>query len=166
MNIEEGLLLIFFLFLIILQVKRIKQIEIFSKRTYLEKMAVGIGILILIASVYFYANEWTHYIMGVLGVVTFITLFFEQGISAKGFHLMHPRYRWLQDYVIKWEEIHKITIIITEKERLKIEWVSTLFGKPKFYFDKREYHRILTIIKEHIPDKVILEVIENNKQIQ
>lgn len=138
MGIFDIIILLFFIVVILKQLKHMKELLIPIKKTYAEIITVLFGILIFAYIIHNYANTWFHYIIGVLAIFMFISMWIKQGITLKGFTSM---YKYKE--IILWNEIEKV--IVTNSKDIKVK----LFGNFKeqtFYFKKSDYSKIIDMI--------------------
>lgn len=153
-KITNIIIPVLFLLVIIKQLKYIRELILPTKKSYMQIFAFFLGVIVLMCIIYFYANTFTHYIVGLLGIFMFITLCIKEGISSKGFISMY-KYKEL----ILWDEIEKIVIVICSNN-IKIK-VCGGFMQQTFYFKKDDYYKIIDIIKENLNTKTKLETIFN-----
>ncbi|MBU3132367.1 hypothetical protein KPL40_07850 [Clostridium gasigenes] len=145
MGVIDIVIPLFFIAIILKQLRYIKELIISTRKSYVEIIIVLVGVIIFVGIIYFYANTWIHYITGILGVFMFVSMWIKQGISSKGFISMY-RYKEL----ILWNEIEKVMVI--SSKNIKIE-LSGGFMEQTFHFKKSDYDKVMTILKEKIPGK-------------
>lgn len=150
MKIEETLLILFLIIMIIRQLKIKKEILIPISTSNTENIIFLLIISFFIGMIYFGAKTLTHYLIGILAIIMFITMWIKSGITKEGFSSMKRGVG-----IIKWDQISGIRILV--KKDIKI----TLRGKfmeETFSFDKEEYNKIMEIIKEKLPGKTELVI--------
>ncbi|MBU3090016.1 hypothetical protein [Clostridium gasigenes] len=145
MGVIDIVIPLFFIAIILKQLRYIKELIIATRKSYVEIITVLFAVIIFIGIIYFYANTWMHYITGILGIFMFVSMCVKQGISSKGFISMY-RYKEL----IVWNEIEKV-MVISSKD-IKIE-LSGGFMEQTFHFKKSDYDKVMIILKEKIPGK-------------
>lgn len=146
-KIEEGItiriIMISLLILLILkQLKYIKELLLPTRKSVFEIVAVTIGVCVIGLITYKYANNWINYLIGILGIILFITMWLKEGITSKGFTSM---YRYKE--VILWNEIEKFDV--HKANNIKI----TLFGKfmeQSFKFRNEDYDKVMSIMKDNL----------------
>ena len=136
---------LFFIMIILKQLRYIKELIISTRKSYAEIIIVLFVVIIFIGIIYFYANTWIHYITGILSIFTFVSMWIKQGINSKGFI---STYKYKE--IILWNEIEKI-IVINSKD-IKLE-LSGKFMEQTFHFKKSDYDKVMTILKEKTPGK-------------
>ncbi|SFB43426.1 hypothetical protein [Clostridium frigidicarnis] len=141
-----------FIAIILKEIGYIKGLLIATRKSLIEIVTVVLAIIIFIGITYIYGNSLIHYITGGLGVFMFISMWVKQGISVKGFISMY-KYK----DVISWEEIDKV-ILISSKD-INVKLLGGFMGQT-FHFKKSDYDKIITILKERLPNKTDLQVIE------
>lgn len=150
MNIIILLLLII---IILKQIRYIKKLIIPTRKCCIEIITVLFGGSILIGIMYFYAQTFIDYLMGILGVFMFVSIWIKQGISLEGFISMYG-----YKEIILWKEIEKVKII--KLKDIKIE-LSGNFMEQSFNFKKSDYSKIINILNEKLPEKSQLQEIIN-----
>lgn len=150
MNIIILLLLII---IILKQIRYIKKLIIPTRKCCIEIITVLFGSSIIIGIIYFYAKTFTDYLMGILGVFIFVSIWIKQGISLEGFISMYG-----YKEIILWKEIEKVKII--KSKNIKIE-LSGNFMEQSFNFKKSDYSKIINILNEKLSKKSQLQEIIN-----
>ncbi|MBU3135753.1 hypothetical protein KPL39_05670 [Clostridium gasigenes] len=145
MGVIDIVIPLFFIAIILKQLRYIKELIISTRKSYVEIITVLFAVIIFIGIIYFYANTWIHYITGILGIFMFVSMWIKQGINSKGFISM---YKYKE--IILWNEIEKV-MVISSKD-IKIE-LSGGFMEQTFHFKKSDYDKVMTILKEKIPGK-------------
>ena len=135
--------------IIIQRLKRIKKIIIQTRKKYVE---VIIASIVFITITYLYANTWVHYMIGILAIVMFVTMWLAQGVTSEGFISM---YKYKEK--ITWDEIENV-IVIKSKD-IKIKLSGRFFMQQTFYFKKSDYDKVIIILKEKLPVQSRLETI-------
>lgn len=128
--------------LILKQLKYIKQLLLPTKKSILDIVVVIIAVCVLGFIPYKYANNWINYLIGILGIILFVTMWLKEGITSKGFTSMY-RYK----DVILWNEIEKFDVRKTNNVKI------TLFGKfmeQSFKFKKEDYDMVINIMKDNL----------------
>lgn len=150
MDFFDIIIPILFILIILKQLKYMKQLIIPTRKTYIEIITVMFSIIIFIYIMYAYANTWIHYVIGVLGTFTLISICIKEGIFSKGFISM---YRYKE--IILWNEIEKV-VVISSKD-IKVQ----LFGgfmEQTFHFKSSDYDKVINIMKENLPIDSQLEI--------
>lgn len=134
--------LLFFILITIKKIKDIKNIEIFSAKTYLQ---IVIVISVFAVITYLYANKNTHYILAITASMMFITMWLAQGITSDGFlsNYKHKQF-------IKWDEISKV--VIFHNKNIKIQIIGD-FMEQNFYFKNDDYKKIINVLNQKLPAK-------------
>ncbi|NKF05729.1 hypothetical protein J1C67_16740 [Clostridium gasigenes] len=145
MGVIDIVIPLFFIAIILKQLRYIKELIISTRKSYVEIITVLFAVIIFIGIIYFYANTWMHYITGILGIFMFVSMWIKQGINSKGFISM---YKYKE--IILWNEIEKV-MVISSKD-IKIE-LSGRFMEQTFHFKTSDYDKVMTILKEKIPGK-------------
>lgn len=139
---------LFFLSIIIRRLKRMKEIIIQTRKKYVQ---IAIALIVFITITYLYASTWIHYVIGVLGILMFVTIWLAQGITSEGFISMYT-----YKERILWNEIEKIIVIKSKDIKIKL---SGAFMQQTFYFKKSDYDKVITILEEKLPAQTQLETI-------
>jgi len=153
MTITNLIIPLFFIAIILKQLRYMKELIIPIRKSYVEIITVLFGVIILMCIMYFYANIWIHYVIGVLGIFMFASIWIKQGISSKGFISM---YRYKE--IILWNEIEKVIVISSKNVKIN---VSGGFMQQAFDFKMSDYNKIITILKENLPSQAQLQTIFN-----
>lgn len=145
MKLTEFIVIILFIYMTFKDLRIRKKLLIKIRKTKFDNLVFLFGILVLVLIIYFYAKTYINYLIGILGIIMFISMFIKSGITEEGFSEMRKGVG-----IIKWDEIRKITFI--NKDRIKII-LNGKFGEEIFYFDTKDYKKILTILREKLPGK-------------
>lgn len=134
---------ILFISLTFKNIKIIKELIVPTKKgmTEIFLLGVSLGVFIYIASVY--GTGWDSYLLCLIGITMFISMWVKEGITANGFISMY-RYK----DIILWNEIENIDL---DKDGNKIK--ISLYGKfmaQNFYFKKEDYDKIMKILKMYL----------------
>ncbi|SDL20526.1 hypothetical protein SAMN05216497_11212 [Clostridium cochlearium] len=154
MDFLNILIPILFILIILKQLKYMKELIIPTRKTYMEIITMIFSVIVFMYIMYAYANTWIHYVIGVLGTFTFISICIKEGISQKGFISM-CKYK----EIILWNEIKKVVVI--KSKDMKVQ----LFGgfmEQTFHFKNSDYDKVINIMKENLPIEAQLEI---NKKI-
>lgn len=150
MKIFDIIIPMLLILIILKQIRYVKALIIPTRKRPIEIVIVLFSIIIFIGIMYFYANIWIHYVIGILGIFTFISTWIKEGISPKGFISM---YRYKE--IILWNEIEKVQV--TNSKDVKVK----LFGgfmEQTFHFKNSDYDKVITIIKENLPVEADLQI--------
>ncbi len=150
MKIFDIIIPVLLILIILKQLKYIKALIIPIRKRPIEIVIVLFSIIIFIGIMYFYANTWIHYVIGILCIFAFISSWIKQGISSQGFISM---YRYKE--IILWNEIEKVQV--TNSKDVKVK----LFGgfmEQTFHFKTSDYHKVINILKEKLPVEAELEI--------
>lgn len=150
MKIFDIIIPVLLILIILKQIRYIKALIIPIRKRPIEIVIVLFSIIIFIGIMYFYANTWIHYVIGILGILTFISTWIKEGISSKGFISM---YRYKE--IILWTEIEKVQL--TNSKDVKVK----LFGgfmEQTFHFKNSDYDKVITILKENLPVEADLQI--------
>lgn len=117
-----------------------------------RKSVIEIGVVIISVCfigwiTYNYANTLLNYLIGILGIILFVTMWLKKGITLKGFTSMY-RYKEF----ISWAEIEKIHVHKTNNVKI------TLFGKfmeQSFKFKSRDYNKVMSILKDNFHKPIL-----------
>lgn len=139
---------LFFMNIIIQRLKRMKEIVIQTRKKYVEIIIV---LIVFITITYLYANTWIHYVIGILAILMFATMWLAQGITSEGFISM---YKYKEK--IPWDEIENVVVINSKDIKIKL---SGSFMQQTFYFKKSDYDKVIIILKEKLPVQARLETI-------
>ncbi|MGH4050433.1 MAG: hypothetical protein ACREVX_03630 [Clostridium sp.] len=153
MSIYDIIVPLFFIVIILKQIKYIKVLIIPTRKTYVETITVLLSVVVFIGLTYFYANTWVHYVAGVLAIVMFVSMWIKHGIYSKGFISM---YRLKE--IILWNEIEKVMVI--SSKNIKVV-VACGFMEQTFHFKNSDYDKIITILKENLPEQAQIQTIIN-----
>jgi hypothetical protein len=150
MKINDIIISVLLVLIILKQIRYIKALIIPIRKRPIEIVIVSFSIIIFIGIMYFYANTWIHYVIGILGILTFISSWIKGGISSQGFISM---YRYKE--IILWNEIEKVQL--TNSKDVKVK----LFGgfmEQTFHFKNSDYDKVITILKENLPVEADLQI--------
>lgn len=150
MKIFDIIIPVLLILIILKQLKYIKALIIPIRKRIIEIVIVLFGIIIFIGIMYFYANMWIHYIIGIMGILVLLSSWIKQGISSQGFISM---YRYKE--IILWNEIEKVQV--TNSKDVKVK----LFGgfmEQTFHFKTSDYQKVINILKEKLPVEAELEI--------
>lgn len=150
MKIFDIIIPVLLILIILKHIRYIKALIIPIRKRPIEIVIVLFSIIIFIGIMYFYANTWIHYVIGILGILTFISTWIKEGISSKGFISM---YRYKE--IILWTEIEKVQL--TNSKDVKVK----LFGgfmEQTFHFKNSDYDKVITILKENLPVEADLQI--------
>lgn len=150
MSVFNIVIPLFFIVIILKQLRYMKQLIIPTRKGYVEIIILLICVIIFSCIIYFYANTWIHYVTGVLGILMFLSIWIKQGISSKGFISM---YKYKE--IILWNEIEKA--VITNSNDIKIKVLGG-FMEQTFHFRKSDYDKVITILKENLPKQSKLQI--------
>lgn len=139
---------LFFMNIIIQRLKRMKEILIQTRKKYVEIIIVSI---VFITITYLYANTWIHYVIGILAILMFVTMWLAQGVTSEGFISM---YKYKEK--ISWDQIENVIVIKSKDIKIKL---SGSFMQQTFYFKKSDYDKVIIILKEKLPVQARLETI-------
>ena len=96
------------------------------------------------------AKTWIHYLLGVLAIIWLTIMWIKIGITTEGFSSMRRG-----KGIIKWNEISKLTIVITDNIKITI---TGSFMEEIFYFKRKDYNEIIDVIKNKLPIKAKLNI--------
>ena len=150
MDIIYIIIPLFFIVIILKQLRYMKQLIIPTRKSYVEIIILLLCVIIFSCIIYFYANTWIHYVTGVLGILMFLSIWIKQGISSKGFISM---YKYKE--IILWNEIEKV--VVTSSKDIKIKVLGG-FMEQTFHFRKSDYDKVITILKENLPKQSKLQI--------
>lgn len=156
MDIINIIILLLFMAIFLKQLKCIKELIIPTRKRYIEIIIVLLTIIILSGISYLYAKTVLHYITGLLGIVIFISMWFKEGITSKGF-VRNAR----GEELIEWNKINKV--IITSSKDIKITLIGGFIGQT-MYFKKSDYDKVFNIIRVNLPIKTDVEIRGNVKR--
>lgn len=153
MDIIDIIILIFFVSISIFNLYSIKNLKVKSVNRPLESLVMIICIIALCLFTYFYTNTVKFYILGTLAILMLVTTLFDNGICDKGFVRQYRSYE-----ILKWKNIDKIKISC--EKYIKIELLGN-FIDCTLYFKPSDYNKIMAILKEKSPAKIILNFKDN-----
>ena len=142
MDLAEVILILFFIWMTFRQIKVKRKLLIKISKSKVDNFVFLFGILVLVLITYLYAKTYTNYLIGILGISMFISMWMKSGITEEGFSSMKKGVG-----IIKWNEISKITFI--NKKRIKII-LNGKFMEEVFYFDRKDYKNILDIFRKKL----------------
>jgi hypothetical protein len=126
-----------------------KELIIPTRKSFVEIIIVLFSVIILMCMTYFYANTWIHYVAGVLAIFMLVSMWIKQGINSKGFISMNK----IKENIL-WNEIEKVMVISSKDIKIKL---AGSFMERTFHFKKRDYDKIITILKENLPKQAQLQ---------
>lgn len=150
MKIFDIIIPVLLILIILKQLKYIKALIIPIRKRPIEVITILFSSIIILGIMYFYANTWIHYVIGIIGILVLLSSWIKQGISSQGFISMY-RYKEL----ILWNEIEKVQV--TNSKDVKVK----LFGgfmEQTFHFKTSDYHKVINILKEKLPVEAELEI--------
>lgn len=150
MEISDIAIILFFILMILRQLIIIKKLIIRTSTSHINNIFFLVIISFFIGMIYFGAKTWIHYLVGVLAIIMIITMWFKSGITTEGFSSMRRG-----QGIIKWNEISKLTIVITENIKITI---TGSFIEEILYFKRKDYNEIIDIIKDKLPIKAELNI--------
>ena len=153
MDILNILVGIFFLYIIIRHIHSLIHLKVKAINQKLESFIMIVSIIALVIFVYFYSDTISFYIIGTLAIIGFISIFLDKGICENGFVRQYRSYE-----LIKWENISKVTVSC--EKHIKIELIGD-FIECSLYFKLSDYDKIMAILKEKVPSKIILNIDTN-----
>ncbi|MBU3091532.1 hypothetical protein K2F40_00555 [Clostridium sp. CM028] len=149
MSIINIIIPLFFIVIILKQLRDMKALMVPTRKGYVEIITVLFGVIIFIGIIYFYANTWVHYVTGVLAIFMFVSMWIKEGINSKGFISMN---RCKES--ISWNEIEKVMVISSKDIKVKL---AGEFMEQTFHFKKSDYDKVITILKENLPIQAQLQ---------
>lgn len=142
MSIYIALILVTTIF--IKQFGYMKNLIIFTKKSKMEICTMLAGVIMLAIITYYFAKEWNHYLLGLLAVLTLITLWMKQGISSKG---IIQQFRGKELYL--WNEISRADIEIDDNIKVKyFDMSNTQIGILNF--ERKKYETLVDILTKNI----------------
>lgn len=150
MQIIDIAILLFFISMFIEKLILKRKLIIRTSKNYTENIIFLLSITFFIGMTFFGAKTWIHYLIGSLGIIWFICMWTQEGITTEGFISMRRPQR-----IRKWNEISELRIVI--KENIKITIMGVL-GEEILYFKKTDYSKIIDIIKNNLPIKANLNI--------
>lgn len=123
-----------------------KSLIIFTKKSKIEICTILAGVLTLVIITYFFAKEWSHYLLGVLAVLTLIALWMKQGISSKG---IIQQFRGKELYL--WNEIGRVDIEIVDNIKVKYFGMSNV-QIGNLNFERNKYELLIGVINKNVKD--------------
>ncbi len=150
MNIFEIIIPVLFISTILKQLRYMKGLIIPTRKRPIEVITILFGIIIIMGIMYFYANTWIHYIIGVVGLLMLLSIWIKQGINSKGFISMYT----YKERIV-WNEIEKV--IVTNSKDIKVKVLGG-FMEQTFHFKNSDYHKVINILKENLPAEADLQI--------
>ena len=150
MGITDIVIITFFIIMILKQLKYIKGLIIPTRKSIFEVVTILFCIFIFSGMIYYGANNWIHYIIGILAIFTILSMWMKMGINLNGFVSM---YRVKE--LILWHEIRKVVVVNSKNIKVK---VSDGFFDQTFNFKKKDYNKVIDILKEKLPKQVCIEI--------
>jgi hypothetical protein len=150
MNIFDIIIPVLFISIILKQLRYMKGLIIPTRKRPIEVITILFGIIIIMGIMYFYANTWIHYIIGVVGLLMLLSIWIKQGINSKGFISMYT----YKERIV-WNEIEKV--VVTNSKDIKVKVLGG-FMEQTFHFKNSDYHKVINILKENLPAEADLQI--------
>lgn len=150
MNIIDVVVPAFFIVLIIKQIRSIKTLMVKPHNGFIDIIVLILCLIIFLVITYKCANSVRHYITGILACILIITMFFNVGISSKGFVS-----RTRGEELVPWDKIQKV--VISSKKYIEVTFSGNCLGGT-LKFNKNHHSLIMKVIKEHVHIEKIEEV--------
>lgn len=150
MKIIDIAILLFFILMIIRDIRIKRKLIIPTSKSHVENIIFLLIISFFIGMTYMGAKTWIHYLLGVLAIIWLTIMWIKIGITTEGFSSMRRG-----KGIIKWNEISKLTIVITDNIKITI---TGSFMEEIFYFKRKDYNEILDVIKNKLPIKAKLNI--------
>lgn len=142
MSTYIALILVTIIF--IKQLRYMKNLKIFTQKSKIEICTMLAGVMILATITYYFAKDWSHYLLGLIAVLTLIALRMKQGISSKG---IIQQFRGKEMYL--WNEIGRADIEIADNIKVKyFDMSNTQIGSLNF--ERKEYEALVDILTKNI----------------
>lgn len=137
------LILVFFLGIVVRNITNILEIEVATKKSSFE-IIVFIGVVIILASIaIIYGKSIIHYLIGLSGILYFISELFKQGISKKGLLIIAKGKEFYS-----WDEIKEVEI--KREDNVHVTFFST--GRVKICthnFFLNDYKKVFEVLNKH-----------------
>lgn len=88
MDILNILIIIVLIAIFIKQILCIRRLKVATIKSTSEVVTVALCVVALIVLAYFFAKSYLHYLLTLMGVILFITIWLKQGISDSGLYIV------------------------------------------------------------------------------
>lgn len=149
MNLLSFIVVILLLSVLIKQIQYIRKLKIRTRKSTYEIMTIIIGILVIMTTVIYFAKNYVHYWIALLGIVLLIVAWMKQGISDNGVLIIargKELYRWNEigyakikkdDFVIVDYYSSSGSIIISHRYLEKdIDEIFKIFHRTNFKYEE------------------------------
>lgn len=149
MELKDGLGILLLLIMIFIQIIFKGKLIIKARKNKIDTIVFVLTLFSLIRIIYFYAKTYSHYIIGILAIINITFMWMNSGITKKGFSSMKCGLG-----IRKWDKISKITFLhkaYLHKDYIKVILTGNFKTREEvFYFDKKEYTKIMDIKREKL----------------
>ncbi len=114
MNLLSFIVVILLLSILVKQIQYIRKLKIRTRKSTYEIITILIGILVIITMVIYFAKNYVHYLIALLGILLLIVAWMKQGISDNGVLIIargKELYRWSE---IGYAKIKKYNFVIVD----------------------------------------------------
>ena len=129
-------------------IRDMKKLTIKTKMQTTDFMGLGLTILIVLGVGYIYGDSWQHYLLVFIVAIISVLAFGKRGLTPDGFGTRHGLLSRG-----KWENI-KTVRIYTKEEDIKVE-VRIGFSFDVHYYDRKDYGKLMAMIKANLDDEII-----------
>lgn len=135
--------IVMFVGIIIKQWSYIRMLKVPAKKSIFEIALIVLGIFGFVLLTFYYTTEYIHYLICVLGIVTFIFIWIKPGITGKGM-IMNIQGKELYS----WSEIKKVEI--SKTDFVKVTYFKNSGAKIIAQkFDINDYEQIINILQNN-----------------
>lgn len=147
MDIISAFILFGFIIIIIFYLNNIKEVIIPTSKSLLEIITILISMGITLFISFYYGQDVSHYLIGVLGAIVLALGLFRRGITENGFQSM----RGINSG--NWNKLESIHIL--RGEELKITYTGQSFSYDVHYYSNQYYNRIVEILEKNTSVEIL-----------
>ena len=142
MDLVDVIVLLGLTLIIIRYIMDVRELVIPTKKRKIEIIGLTIGTLVVLWLMYRYANLISHYIVGVLGIVTIHLTVFRLGMTSRGFKgNRRGPFTWT------WDKLSSVRVTINKDIKIKFY--------RKYTFDIHiykieDYDSLMEILRENL----------------
>lgn len=143
----NWILSIFFILMIIKEIRKLIKLVIKTRKTTMEIIFLIIGIGVLFYITYKYAKTTIHYLIGILGIILYVVSYLSCGINSNGFSDIHRGANFTP-----WSAIDKIQINIGKNTKLIYSGRDFSYN---MYFENEDSDEIAKFLNEKLPKVLV-----------
>ena len=148
MKFVQIALMLFFIGIILYQIKYLRELKIPIKSSKLVFYIVLLGIFIILMITFQLSYRWIDYTLGTMGSIILLLMGNISGISSRGFVYLGAS---LAPNFIPWKKVNNVEIVCEEDIEIT---VSSTF-ETKMVFDRSEFNEIVAILKDNLPNDIV-----------